>query len=268
MNCTQVASEERWCDAIWALNDHSFNGKGVKEACCACQGSRFTSTYPSTAPSTKPSISMRPSVISENPSAAPSSQPSDCIDEPNWFFNEDKALGCTAISEEPETYCEQYSSIWYKDKNTYLACCDCGGGLHQSVAPSVIPTSSPSVLPSNVPSLSFEPTRDITLNPSEQPSVSMEPSNFPSGEANSVFSGDDCNYDSECQGDNQCIDKICTLQQSNRRERTLEIEEIPGNNEDISVDSDGKRELNVGTFENMLTCKYFAILVSKQNLFH
>ncbi|GFH57847.1 hypothetical protein CTEN210_14323 [Chaetoceros tenuissimus] len=248
MNCTQVASEEQWCDAIWALNDHAFNGKGVKEACCACQGSRFTSTYPSTAPSTKPSISMRPSVISENPSAAPSSQPSDCIDEPNWYFNEDKALGCKAISEEPDKFCEQFSSIWYKDKNTYLACCDCGGGLHQSVAPSVIPTSSPSVLPSNVPSLSFEPTRDITLNPSEQPSVSMEPSNFPSVDANSLFDGDECNYDSECRVGRECIDKICglsSLSSSNRRERTLEIE---GGNEDSSVDNYDKRELNVNSF--------------------
>ena len=261
MNCTQVASEENWCDAIWALNDHAFNGKGVKEACCACQGSRFTSTYPSTAPSTKPSISMRPSVISENPSAAPSSQPSDCIDEPNWFFNEDKGLGCTAISEQPETYCAQFSPIWYKDKNTYLACCECGGGLHQSVAPSVIPTSSPSVLPSNVPSLSFEPTRDITLNPSEQPSVSMEPSNFPSKEPNSVFDGDECNYDSECMV-GACIDKICTLSQT-RRERDLEIEVGSVGNEDISVDNDRKRELNVSTSEFELTCKYFAILASK-----
>ena len=241
MNCKQVESEQLWCDAIWSIKDHSFNGKGIKEACCYCGGNKFFSTYPSTAPSSKPTISSRPTVISESPSAAPSSQPSQCVDELDWVFNSDQGLGCLAIKEEPETYCDQFSDIWYKGKNTYLACCACGGGRHESVAPSSIPTSSPSTLPSNVPTLSFEPTRDITLNPSEQPSVSVEPSNYASVEATSLFDGDDCNYDSECQVGSECIDKMCELSLFNLRERTLETEED-------SVNNDEKRKLNVSNF--------------------
>lgn len=224
MTCSQVESEQLWCDAIWALRDHDYNGKGIKEACCYCGGSKFFSTYPSRAPSSKPSISSRPTVISESPSGAPSSQPSICIDEPDWVFQSENGLGCDAINEQPETYCQQFSDIWYKDKNTYLACCACGGGLHQSVAPSFVPTSTPSTLPSSKPTLSFIPTQDITSSPSWQPSVSMAPTNFPSLPDNTVFDTDACNYDSECRGTSVCNNKICEQPSVNRKERTLEGE--------------------------------------------
>lgn len=248
MTCTQVESEQLWCDAIWAINDHAFNGKGVKEACCYCGGNKFFSTYPSTSPSSRPTISSRPTVISESPSAMPSSRPSQCLDEPNWFFNSENKLGCAAISEKPEAYCQQFSDIWYKDKNTYLACCTCGGGLHQSVAPSSFPTLSPSNVPSARPSLSFEPTRDITLSPSEQPSVSLQPSNFPSKAKNTVFDGESCNYSSECYGSSQCIEKICKPS-SRRKDRTLEFEMT-------SVDKENKRDLNVSTSCNFSICEF------------
>ena len=223
MNCTQVESEQLWCDAIWSIKDHSFNGKGIKEACCYCGGSKFFSTYPSTAPSSKPTISSRPTVISESPSAAPSSQPSECIDEPGWVFNSNQGLGCQAISEEPETYCQQFSDIWYKDKNTFLACCACGGGRHQSVAPSVLPTSSPSVLPSAKPTLSFVPTQDITQKPSSNPTLSIAPSSYPSMKHGALFDGESCNYDVECYNENsKCVEKVCTPSGGGRRDRDLE----------------------------------------------
>lgn len=222
MTCLQVETENLWCATIWAIKDHAYNGKGIMEACCYCGGSKFFSTYPSKAPSSKPSISARPTVISEAPSAEPSSQPSECIDEPDWKFNEDPVMTCSAISEQPEIYCEKFSNIWYKDKNTYLACCACGGGRHQSVAPSSVPSDSPSVSPSANPSLSFVPTQDITQEPSTTPTNSIEPSSYPSMKHGSIFDGESCNYDPECWNvKSKCVDKVCTAL-SERRDRDLE----------------------------------------------
>lgn len=225
MTCEQIETDKLWCPTIWAIPDHDYNGKGIMEACCYCGGSKFFSTYPSKAPSSKPTISARPTVISEAPSAEPSSQPSKCVDEPYWFFNIQKNLGCSVINQEPEELCEQFKHIWYKDKNTYMACCECGGGRHKSVAPSSLPSSSPSVLPSITPSLSFLPTKDITQTPSFSPTLSIEPSFFPSiALRRTVGDGESCNFNGDCMNvHSQCIDKVCKVVSSGGgRDRDLE----------------------------------------------
>lgn len=197
---TSEANAQDWCNAVASYPDHVFAGKSVKEACCKCGGSEFKTRFPSSLPSFRPSISETPTVISEIPSSEPSSQPSVCRDEPDWFFEHNGAtLTCDHIADNPDDYCTRFENIYTRDKNTHLACCDCGGGVHQSVSPSSIPTDSPSSNPSASPSLSFKPTVAVSEHPSQSPSLSMEPSIFPSTEPNKLSEGEPCNYDVECR---------------------------------------------------------------------
>ena len=200
MNCTQLASEtEDWCSAIGNVPGHSYNGKGVHEACCICGGSTYTTTFPSTVPSLKPTMSSFPTIKYE-PSALPTDQPSQCVDEDGWKFEFGGVdLGCRAVSENPTEFCERFSSVFYMDKNTYNACCDCGGGNHVSVKPSTVPSTSPTSSPSSRPTSSPEPTKTASVSPSVSPSVSLAPSNYPTAEVGSKFDGDNCNVDSECR---------------------------------------------------------------------
>jgi hypothetical protein len=200
MNCTQLASEtEDWCSAIGNVPDHSYNGKGVHEACCICGGSTYTTTFPSTVPSLKPTMSSFPTIKYE-PSALPTDQPSQCVDEDGWKFEFGGVdLGCRAVSENPIEFCERFRSVFYMDKNTYSACCVCGGGNHVSVKPSTVPSTSPTSSPSSRPTSSPEPTKTASVSPSVSPSVSLAPSNYPTAEVGSKFDGDSCNVDSECR---------------------------------------------------------------------
>ena len=243
MTCEDIETNQEWCPTIWAIPDHAYNGKGINEACCYCGGSKFFSTYPSKAPSSKPTISARPTVISEAPSVVPSSQPSECMDEPDWYFNIQETLGCSVINQQPEQLCEQFKDDWHMDKNTYLACCECGGGRHRSVAPSSLPSSLPSVLPSTNPSLSFLPTQDITQKPSITPTLSTKPSFFPSiEERRTVYDSEACNFHGDCKNElSQCINKICTAMGSTFRDRDLE------RRKGIWANEKG-RDLNVSTY--------------------
>jgi hypothetical protein len=85
------------------------------------------------------------------------------------------------------------------DKNTYSACCVCGGGMHHSVSPSSIPTSRPSMVPSSNPTLSQEPSVAETSSPSGSPSVSQEPSQAPVRPPGTVYDDEECNHTSECK---------------------------------------------------------------------
>ena len=119
------------------ISDHRNFGKAVNEACCFCGGSTYKTTYPST--SSAPSISLIPSTDS----VLPSSQPSECINEPEWYFDAVHELGCFVIASDshPEAKCKKFSTIEYMGKITYDACCACGGGIHHSTIPSKSPFS-------------------------------------------------------------------------------------------------------------------------------
>ena len=211
MTCGMIHTV-KLCDLISKESDHTFNGKAINEACCICGGSMFGSTFPSTTPTTGPSISAKPSVISEGPSSFPSSQPSTCEDEPGWYFDEcidGTRVGCELITGNPDLLCHQFSSIFYKDKNSYTACCVCDGGKHLSVSPSSSPSSLPTKLPSSLPTQSFEPTKDTTANPSESPSTSFEPSAYPTGPDGQTFDDAPCRRDKECfHGISRCLPPI------------------------------------------------------------
>ena len=112
-------------------------------ACCVCGGGNHQSSAPSTSYPT----------LHAYPSTEPSTEPTACEDEPGWFFDTLKdgttKLGCAAFESNPEELCKKFGEIEHNHKTAALACCICGGGDHQSVAPS----SSPSLLPSSEPSI-------------------------------------------------------------------------------------------------------------------
>ena len=115
--------------------DSQYQGKTVDQACCACGGSIHFPTIPSlqptySRPSESPSNSLSPS------------QPLKCFDEPNWYFNSTHNLGCDSIDN--LRLCEQFSQFHYNGKNTFMACCVCGGGVHESIVPSTVPSQEPS----------------------------------------------------------------------------------------------------------------------------
>jgi len=121
----------------------------ISQACCVCGGGDHQSSAPSTSHPT----------MHAYPSSAPSSQPTVCRDEPGWYFDhvldDDKKskLGCSALDGNPEVTCEQLGGIEHNHKTAMLACCVCGGGDHQSVAPSASPSLDPSREPSTKPSI-------------------------------------------------------------------------------------------------------------------
>ena len=214
MNCTDIATQvDDWCKVLQNLPDTANFGKSIEEACCYCGGGDHQIIFPSARPSESPSTSNAPSMHAF-PSSVPSSQPSVCVDETDWYFDETEdgeKLGCKALDANPFKMCEQFESFVYKEKTVLLACCVCGGGDHQSVAPSATPTSVPTSEPSGEPSVSIAPSEEPSINPSsspsdfpstspsESPSVSMAPSQKPSMSFGVAFDGDHCNYDRECK---------------------------------------------------------------------
>lgn len=164
MTCAHIDGDpEKWCDLLQGISSTQNLSKSISEACCLCHGSTFKTTYPSTAPSSKPSISQLPT-LHEYPSSEPSSQPSVCRDEPNWHFKTQKDDGTVvevscAMFGDNEELCEQFKDFEHEAKTPALACCICGGGDHQSVAPSTSPSSQPSSEPSFQPSVSSSKLR-------------------------------------------------------------------------------------------------------------
>jgi hypothetical protein len=140
------------------------DGKETYDACCAC------SEY-------KPSASP-----SSSPSTSPSSSPSVCYDDPSWFFDSSKGYGCEELLECDEL-CDVFKNDWSSNgKNSYTACCLCGGGVHTigSLHPTPVlsvPTSSPvspteNQYPSELPSTtSSEPSCSTCVSSTEAPTV-------------------------------------------------------------------------------------------------
>ena len=182
------------------LLDSANFGKAINEACCICHGSTFKTTYPSLEPSSSPSTSTLPTI-----EPIPSSSPSDCEDEPNWFFNPEKRLGCASIVEDPDHYCYSFKDVDYNGKTILDACCLCKGGMHKSREPSIAPSLSqiPSAAPTETVAPSFLPS-DL---PSTTPSESMIPSQFPST-VGTIIDGKLCRYDAECKS-GSCASNIC-----------------------------------------------------------
>ncbi len=101
--CADIESTEhpsKYCEAIENLNDGIFENRVVSQACCVCGGGSFiesNTAMPSGVKSMKPSISAIPT-MKISPSAAPSSKPSECVDDPNWFFDESTEMTCEHLS--------------------------------------------------------------------------------------------------------------------------------------------------------------------------
>ena len=73
-------------------------------------------SMPSVSPSSSPSKSIAPSV-----------SPTECIDDSNWYWSVANGYGCAQVS---TSFCSDLSIFWYNGKNSYSACCVCGGGAH------------------------------------------------------------------------------------------------------------------------------------------
>ena len=156
INCTQVEElPEQWCSF---LAPYVNLGKSTYEACCICGGGDHIPVAPSLPPS-----------------EVPSDAPTECVDEPGWLWNVPLGYGCESLS---FSFCDDVDDIWYNGKNSYLACCVCGGGAHAPLAPSTSPSAVPSALPSSAPVTgSNAPPRRTeapTLVPSGSPTCSVE----------------------------------------------------------------------------------------------
>jgi hypothetical protein len=128
----------------------------------------------SCSPSSKPSVipSSNPSDFpSYQPTRQPSDQPSVCQDEPGWVVggtSKFSGMNCTDIRGNINGWCELIQGLndaQYAGKSIREACCDCGGGDHQTIFPSVSPTEHPSV--SQEPSYHEFPSTPPSLQPSE-----------------------------------------------------------------------------------------------------
>ena len=182
------------------LLDSTNFGKAINEACCICHGSTFKTTYPSLEPSSSPSTSSLPTI-----EPIPSSSPSDCEDEPNWFFDPEKRLGCKSIISDPVDFCYRLKDVDYNGKTVMNACCICQGGIHKSREPSIEPSVSqiPSATPTETIAPSFYPS-DL---PSTTPSESMIPSQLPST-IGTIIDGKTCKYNLECKS-GSCANYVC-----------------------------------------------------------
>ena len=136
--CSDIAElSEFWCDYMSEFP--SINDTTSNEACCVCGGGNHVMTTPT------------------DPSTSPSESPTQCVDEPNWYWDVENSYGCSTVT---NSFCGDLDQRWYNGKNAMLACCECGGGKHVALAPSEIPSvsptdspsSKPSVLPSHIPS--------------------------------------------------------------------------------------------------------------------
>lgn len=209
LTCNQLdtSNADSWCDAVMAQSNSTYLGKSVEEACCACHGSTFKTTYPSLTPSNKPSISDLPTVV-----PIPSSQPTDCVDEPGFRFydNEHLILTCSDLDVNPaipENMCERFEGIDFNGKTVQSACCICGGGQHHSREPSFVPSVSQQ--PSLFPSTSVAPSLHPSSVPSASPSISSAPSNMPSGKDPTIYDGKPCRFDRECLSSSCTTEGIC-----------------------------------------------------------
>eukprot|EP01083_Nonionella_stella_P031885 87231_1 len=118
-----------------------------------------------TAASNKPSVSNEPS---STHSSEPSSQPSVCIDEEGWEvggYSMYKGINCTDILSDTDNWCSIIQSIPNAGKSVSEACCDCGGGSHQTIFPSTSPTTPPTA--SHVPTQQHFPSETPTAAPTE-----------------------------------------------------------------------------------------------------
>ena len=136
--CTQIGELLFWCSY---LAQYTNQGKSTYEACCFCGGGDHIPSAPSKSPSIVPSVS-----------------PSQCVDDPDWYWDVSNGYGCNVMS---ASFCSDPNvNVWYNGKNAYSACCICGGGDHTGVEPSSIPSSIPSSSPvkGNLPGFLTEST--------------------------------------------------------------------------------------------------------------
>lgn len=131
---------------------------------------------PSLVPSVSPTETSMPSSIpsskpSHTPSSEPSSQPSVCTDEEGWKVGGDSIyanLSCEDFLSDAEGWCnfiQSLSASGFAGKSVSESCCVCGGGDHQTIFPSVTPTSPPTV--SYVPTQQHFPSETPTTAPTE-----------------------------------------------------------------------------------------------------
>uniref|UniRef100_A0A7S3QC54 Uncharacterized protein n=1 Tax=Chaetoceros debilis TaxID=122233 RepID=A0A7S3QC54_9STRA len=128
------------CGLLLGVYDEDYESMPVSEACCACgggQGDNITHYL------------VGGGDIEEK-------EP-ECINEPGWFYATTQngvKMGCDAIAANPDELCAVAESVdtLGKRKPASLACCVCGGGIHQTMAPSSVPSSVPSLNPSLSPS--------------------------------------------------------------------------------------------------------------------
>ena len=100
-----------WCNLIMEIDDGTFKGKVINEACCECGGSAFKPV----APSTLPSLS---------PSSVPSSSPTICTDDDDWsIVVNGETVTCDWLTN--QNLCNAVSTFYSNSKNAYSACCLC-----------------------------------------------------------------------------------------------------------------------------------------------
>lgn len=105
-------------------------------------------SMPSSIPSPQPSKSVEPTIF---PSLEPSLQPTNCQDEPGWVVNGTSiysGITCADIQGDTDQWCRFLEPLTAElismTKSISQACCDCGGGDHQTLRPSAFPSVSPS----------------------------------------------------------------------------------------------------------------------------
>ena len=185
--CADIAENPKvWCPYLMPYTNA---GITTFQACCVC-GKSDSSLAPSIthshSPSMHPSVTPSPTIVgSESPSAAPT----QCIDEPEWIWDENMNYGCADMS---KSFCDSFSSHWVNGKNSNSSCCVCGGGIHVPAVPSTFPSTStspslslvPSLIPTSGPTTvpTVEPTKSSQPSPSPTSSPSIDPSSSPSDE--------------------------------------------------------------------------------------
>ena len=154
-----------WCNY---LSNYTNSNLSSNDACCACGGGIKQSDE-----------------RSKQPSERPSAAPTQCVDQPDWYWDVSKKYSCDHVS---PSFCDTLSSFWNYGKNVKLACCVCGGGYHVSYIPSTVPSvepttsqepstsESPSSIPTELPSI--QPSKKPSARPSTRPSIA--PTNEPS----------------------------------------------------------------------------------------
>ena len=94
LTCTDIENTDhpyKYCEAIENLNDGIFENRVVSQACCVCGGGSYIDPNTVMPSSAMPTMKISPSV-------APSSKPSECVDDPNWYFDESTEMTCEHLS--------------------------------------------------------------------------------------------------------------------------------------------------------------------------